>query len=150
MSTVISIDQEAHTVGRLIEVLEHEQGCLIRMDLERMEALLQEKSTLLQNLQQLAQERYQQLAAAGYAGNESGMSEWLQHHGEHAVQGAWLRMQQALLKAKELNRINGMLIGRHVARNQQLLNALQGQSEQFYGPSGQTTVVGRLRGSVVA
>lgn len=150
MITVISIDQEARTVDRLIEVLEQEQGCLIRADLERMEGLLQEKSTLLHTLQQLAQERYQQLAAAGYPGDESGMSDWLQHHNEHAGQGVWLRMQQALLKAKELNRINGVLIGRHVARNQQLLRALQGQSDQFYGPSGQTMAVSRNRGSVVA
>ena len=152
MGTAISIEQESHTVGRLIEILEQEQSCLIQADFERVQALLEEKSTLLQSFNLLSQERYQWLSAAGYPANESGMSDWLKENREHAQQTSWLTMQQALLKAKELNRINGMLINKHFTRNQQLLSTLRGQTEtsEFYGPSGQTTSNGRPRGAVIA
>ncbi len=152
MSAAISIEQESSTVGRLIEILEQEQSCLIQADLEQVQTLLEEKSALLQNLNLLSQERYQWLSAAGFPANESGMSDWLKENREHALQTSWLTMQQALLKAKELNRINGMLINKHLTRNQQLLSTLRGQTEidQFYGPSGQTTSNGRLRGAVIA
>jgi flagella synthesis protein FlgN len=152
MSAAISIEQESRTVDRLIETLEQEQSCLIQADFEQVQTLLEEKSTLLQSLNQLSQERYQWLSTAGYPANESGMSDWLKENREHALQTSWLTMQQALLKAKELNRINGMLINKHLTRNQQLLSTLRGQTEidQFYGPSGQTTSNGRLRGAVIA
>ena len=152
MSTAISIEQESRTVGSLIETLEQEQSCLIQADFERVQTLLEVKSALLQSLNQLSQERYQWLSAAGYPANESGMSDWLKENREHALQTSWLTMQQSLLKAKELNRINGMLINKHLTRNQQLLSTLRGQTEsgQFYGPSGQTTSNGRLRGAVIA
>jgi flagella synthesis protein FlgN len=151
MSTAISIEQESRTVSRLIEILEQEQSCLIQADLEQVQTLLDEKSTLLQSLNLLSQERYQWLSTAGYPANESGMSDWLKENREHALQTSWLTMQQSLLKAKELNRINGMLINKHLTRNQQLLSTLRGQtkSDQFYGPSGQTTSNGRPRGAVI-
>lgn len=152
MSTAISLEQESSTVGRLIEMLEQEQSCLIKADFEQMQTLLEKKSTLLQSLSLISQERYQWLSAAGYPANESGMSDWLKDHSEHALLASWLTMQQALLKAKELNRINGMLINKHFTRNQQLLSALQGQTEtdHFYGPSGQATSNSRVRGTVIA
>lgn len=152
MSTAISIEQESRTVSRLIEILEQEQSCLIQADFEQVQTLLEEKSTLLQSLNLLSQERYQWLSTAGYPANESGMSDWLKENREHALQTSWLTMQQALLKAKELNRINGMLINKHLTRNQQLLSTLRGQTEsdQFYGPSGQTTSNGRPRSAVIA
>lgn len=152
MSTAISIEQESRTVGRLLEILELEQSCLIKADFEQIQTLLGEKSTLLQSLNQLSQKRYQWLSTAGFPANESGMSDWLKDNSEHALQTSWLTMQQTLLKAKELNRINGMLINKHFTRNQQLLSALQGQTEtdHFYGPSGQATSNSRVRGTVIA
>jgi flagella synthesis protein FlgN len=152
MRTAVSIEQESQIINQLIEVLELEQSCLIKADFEQIQVLLGEKSALLQDLNQRSQERYQWLSAAGFPASESGMSDWLQTNAEHSLQSAWLTMQQSLLKAKELNRINGMLIGKHAARNQQLLSALQGRAEtnQFYGPSGQATSNSRIRGSVIA
>jgi flagella synthesis protein FlgN len=151
MSTAISIEHESRAVGRLVEILEQEQGYLINADIDQIQPLLEEKSTLLQSLNASSQERYQWLSAAGFTANESGMSEWLKQSSEDALQTSWLTMQQALFKAKELNRVNGMLINKHFTRNQQLLSTLQGQTEvdNFYGPNGQATSKVRMRGAIL-
>lgn len=151
MSSAISIEQESRTVSRLIEILEQEQSYLINADIEQIQTLLEEKSKLLQSLNMSSQERYQWLSAAGYSANETGMSDWLKQNSENALQTSWLTMQQALFKAKELNRVNGMLINKHFTRNQQLLNTLQGQTEvdNFYGPNGQATSKVRMRGAII-
>ncbi len=151
MSTAISIEQESRAVGRLIEILEQEQSHLINADIEQIQTLLEEKSALLQSLNLSSQERYQWLSSAGYSANESGMSDWLKQNSENALQTSWLTMQQALFKAKELNRVNGMLINKHFTRNQQLLSTLQGQTEvdHFYGPNGQATSKVRMRGAII-
>ena len=54
-------------------------------------------------------------------------------------------------QAKEINRVNGLLISSHIARNQSALNVLRVQtgSGNFYGPDGQATARGVGRGLVV-
>jgi flagella synthesis protein FlgN len=51
----------------------------------------------------------------------------------------WAELISLTQSAKELNRVNGLLIGSHMARNQSALNALQsGQNGgNVYGPNGQ-------------
>lgn len=141
MSTAISLDQEAHAVSQLIELLEQEQSQLIHANIGQIQILLKEKHALLQTLGTATHQRYQLLAASGYSANETGMSDWLAQHAPKSMQSTWTAMQQTLLKAKELNRLNGILINKHFARNQQRLAALQQQSEtgHLYGPNGQTT-----------
>ncbi|CAG0988631.1 hypothetical protein MTYP_02158 [Methylophilaceae bacterium] len=151
MSTAVSIEKESRAVNRLAEILEQEQSYLISAEMDQMQTLLDEKSRLLQDLSRSSQERYQWLSKAGYAANETGMSDWLKQQSKDALQSAWLTMQQTLVKIKELNRINGMLIHKHFTRNQQLLNTLQGQSEidHFYGPNGQATSKVRMRSAII-
>ena len=151
MATGITFEQESKAVSRLVEILEQEQNCLIRADILQMQTLVDEKSKVLQSLNLLSLDRYQWLAKAGFTASEAGMADWLIDSNEEAVQASWLAAQQMLAKAKELNRVNGLLINKHFTRNQQTLNALQGKSEtgSFYGPNGQTTSQVRLR-SVIA
>jgi flagella synthesis protein FlgN len=55
-------------------------------------------------------------------------------------------------QAKELNRVNGLLLGQHMARNQQALNILQGNNQPagtIYGPNGQPTSAASTRRLVV-
>ncbi len=151
MSTSIDIQQETQAVTRLADLLEQEQNHLIHADLDQMQLLLEEKSRLLQTIAQSSQQRYRSLSSAGFDANENGMADWLKQQSKQAMQTAWLTMQQTLVKVKELNRINGLLIQKHITRNQQLLNVLQGQNEagHFYGPNGHVTSSVRMRGAIV-
>lgn len=143
----IAIDQEVRAVARLTELLTQEQAALIAADIAALQPLLEEKNTLLHALNQAAQTRHRQLDAAGFSADNAGMTAWLAHQQSPALRTAWRDLQQALAQTKELNRINGLLIGKHASRNQQRLDTLQtGQhGTHVYGPNGQTSPQGRTR-----
>lgn len=147
----MTFEQETQAISNLVEILEREQHCLISAEIDQLPILVDEKSKTLHMLNSFSQSRYQWLAKAGFSASEAGMADWLLSCNEEAAQSAWLAAQQLLVKAKELNRINGLLINKHFTRNQQTLHALQGQSEnsQVYGPNGQTTSQIRLRSAIV-
>ncbi|MEQ1600947.1 MAG: flagellar protein FlgN [Methylophilaceae bacterium] len=147
----MTFEQELQAISSLVEILEREQNSLISADINQIRTLVDEKSKVLYALHAFSQSRYQWLAKLGFAASESGMADWLLSCNEEAAQAAWLTMQQLLVKAKELNRVNGLLINKHFTRNQQTLSALQGQSEtsQFYGSNGQATTQVRLRSAII-
>jgi flagella synthesis protein FlgN len=151
MTTDITFEQESQAISRLVEILEGEQNCLISADIQQVQTLVDEKSKVLQVLNTFSQNRYKLLSKAGFAANESGMADWLRSDKKNVAQSAWLATQQLLVKAKELNRVNGILINKHFIRNQQTLNALQGRAEAggVYGPNGKTTSQVHLRSAIV-
>jgi flagella synthesis protein FlgN len=53
---------------------------------------------------------------------------------------AWKALLQLTREAKEINRLNGMLLNKHLSYTQGALNALRPvpQAGKLYGPSGQT------------
>ena len=81
----------------------------------------------------------QLLAAAGYAASDTGMQSWLDRKGCHSDH--WDALLSLAKSAREINRTNGLLINKHMTRNQQALDVLQGTapSSNFYGPNGQAT-----------
>lgn len=135
----VSFTQDTQLVAELISLLEREQAHLVRADVAAIEAILEEKSLLLQRLNIAAKARYQQLQAHGFQANESGMTTWVEKQAKKDIQSAWMAFQKSLAQAKELNRLNGLLISKHFNRNQELLNHLQGNnaSNSVYGPDGQ-------------
>ncbi|MDD2834016.1 MAG: flagellar protein FlgN [Methylotenera sp.] len=137
---VITFTQDAALVKQLLNLLEREQQHLIKADVDAVEAILDEKSVLLQQLNQAAKTRYATLATNGFEANEAGMSAWIDKVNLPEVRRAWLNFQLGLAQAKELNRLNGTLISKHFNRNQELLNHLQGKSEDsaVYGRDGQS------------
>ena len=112
---------------------------------------MEEKSVLLQRINMTAKSRYAELAANGFEANESGMLAWLKHQAKPVINEQWLNFQKTLSQAKEMNRLNGVLINKHFNRNQQLLNHLQGNSNagDVYGKNGQATSHAYSRGSLV-
>jgi flagellar biosynthesis protein FlgN len=68
-----------------------------------------------------------------------------------ALDRAWTDFQKQLIQAKELNRLNGILINKQFQRNQERLNALQGQADstQVYGKNGQAQGAGGSRTSMM-
>jgi flagella synthesis protein FlgN len=79
------------------------------------------------------------------------MREWLESAASHGdAANSWQELLQLARSAKSLNNTNGLLITKHMARNQKALNILQGgRNNNFYGPNGQSTATIRSRGLVV-
>lgn len=139
-SNTISFETDAALVAVLCEDLLAEQDALIAADLTRIEQMLDKRAPLLQSIATAAQQRYDALALAGYEASENGMAAWLQKQANSAMNQAWVVFQKQLVQSKELNRLNGLLINKHVLRNQEKLDVLTGKSAapQFYGKNGQT------------
>ena len=70
------------------------------------------------------------------------MQAWLADGAERSADALWQEVLGLTREAKELNRVNGILINKHMNNNQSALRALrmpvQGGSA-LYGPSGQAT-----------
>lgn len=148
----ITFEQDAKLVSQLLTVLTREQSSLVLADIDAIETLMEEKSFLLQNISQAANTRYATLAAAGFEANESGMIAWLKRNPKLALNKSWENFQKSILEAKEMNRLNGLLINRHFNRNQQLLNQLQGNSASgsVYGKNGQAQSQSNSRSALTA
>lgn len=143
-------DQDAKLLNELVTLLEREQASLVKMDIDAVESILDEKSELIQSISESSQVRHAELAKVGFDADENGMASWIRVHAQEKEQVAWQTFQAQLTQAKELNRVNGQLINQHFKRNQQALNQLQGQSSStsagVYGANGQTATVNRSRG----
>lgn len=135
----ISFVQDAQLLKDLLALLEREQTHLVKADVDAIEAILEEKSTLLQQMNLTVRSRYDALKANGFDDNEAGMDAWVQLQGKQSMSTAWAKFQKTLAEAKEMNRLNGMLISKNFNRNQELLNHLQGNagSDSVYGRDGQ-------------
>jgi flagella synthesis protein FlgN len=153
MSQAISFDVDIALADQLVSLLAREQNNLVRVDIDAIETLLEEKAALLQKINEAAKLRYATLAEHAYEPNEQGMTAWLDQKADSAAQHAWLNFQKTLTQAKEMNRVNGLLITKHFNNTRSRLSVLQsaGQqaSPQFYGPDGQVSGNANLRGMSV-
>lgn len=150
-SKPVSLEQDAKLLSELLALLNVEQSNLVKADVDAVEAILEKKSLLLQQLNLAARARYDTLAANGFMASEAGMDAWVQSQGKQSIAQAWAKFQLALIQAKELNRLNGILITKHFNRNQELLNHLQGKagSDSVYGRDGQAKSATTTRGGLV-
>ena len=151
-ATSISFEQDMVLVDKLLGVLSHEQTSLVAGDIDALEGLLDEKSALLQSINGAVTSRYELLAKNGFEANETGITAWLAKQGKPVLDGSWTNFQKALAQAKEMNRLNGMLITRHSTRNQQMLSQLQGTTSNtgVYGRNGQAASATLSRGTLIA
>lgn len=130
---------ERQLLDALTGVLKEEQRLLVAADAEGVAGITPRKIQLVQQLAAEAAVRHRALAAAGFAGGETGMEPWLAAQGPD-VRTQWESLLEATREAKELNRVNGMLINKHMAHGQQLLAELganeAGGNAAVYGPAG--------------
>jgi len=146
-----TLNDEIAAASQLAAVLQREQALLIDADVDALPDLTQEKAKLIAQIAVLANTRYQALAAAGFTDDEAGMKAWTESSAPAAAVKAWNDLLAVAREAKELNRINGVLIGKHISRNQATLSVLQAgrQGPALYGPDGQTSSKGGSRGLVI-
>lgn len=139
---------EQQLLASIVELLKQEQKLLVAADADALAALTPQKTKQVQELAALSAERHRLLGAAGFAAAEAGMVPWLDAHGDAAARGTWEAMLALTREAKELNRLNGVLINKHLAHNQQALAALQppgSPAAAVYGPAGQAVGANRSK-----
>ncbi len=148
----ISFEKDAKLAIELLAAIRKEQSALIRADIDAIEALLDEKSEVLQRMNLVVLNRYEALAANGFEPNEIGMSDWLKKQAKPALNEAWTGLRKTLIQAKELNRLNGILIAKQFNLNQQLLDHLQGNSSAgaVYSRNGQAKTQSSTRAALMA
>jgi flagella synthesis protein FlgN len=145
-------DEQQH-IAALVELMKREQQLLIDADADGLAEITPQKAQLVQHLATLSVERHRALGAAGFAAAESGMEPWLAVSGDAEVRAGWDGLLELTREAKELNRVNGMLINKQMAHTQNVLNAVRPPSASadagVYGASGQTVTGGPSRKFVI-
>lgn len=133
-----TLNEEIRRLGEFVGVLQREQELLTRGDIEALLPLTENKTSLTNQLADLAQARERQLAQLGLAGGRAGMEAWLAGHGEDHAK-AWQKLLDLAALAREQNATNGKLIGLHMQHNQQAFAILMNASNRAmtYGPDGQ-------------
>lgn len=148
---ITSLREEHSLTTLLLTLLQQEQQHLIAADIDKLIPLTAQKSALVGQMTDLAKRRHAALATAGFPAQEAGMDAWLAAHGDAAAAPLWADVLAQAREAKELNRINGMLINKQMAYTRGAMNALRpaAQNGNVYGPSGQTTFGRASRGLVL-
>jgi flagellar biosynthesis protein FlgN len=152
MTVTISFEEDAQLMHQLLELLEHEQKNLVINNVKEIEAAIATKTVLLKKINAAAKKRYAVLESNHFEANENGMLAWVLQQTNPSIKERWDTFQRVLVKAKEMNRLNGILITKHFNRNQQMLQNLQiaFKSSDVYGKNGQTKSNTSSRSSLTA
>jgi flagella synthesis protein FlgN len=151
-SPAATLRDEQQLIDAIVALMKTEQQFLISADADGLAKLVPNKLQLAQRAASLSHVRHRALGAAGFVAGEAGMEPWLAVGGNDDVRGQWNHLLELTREAKELNRINGMLVNRQLAHTQGSLNALRGPAAGaagVYGPGGQTMTSGPSRRFVV-
>ncbi|TWI64571.1 flagella synthesis protein FlgN [Pseudoduganella lurida] len=138
---ILVLREELRLITSLLDILKEEQQSLVAADIDKLSALTPQKSDLIGRMAALSGERHAALGEAGFEAREAGMETWLAAHGTPEDGSLWQQVLAETREAKELNRLNGMLINKQLAHTQSGLQALRppAQTGGVYGPSGRTT-----------
>ena len=147
-SPMNSLASEQALISALVDVLEQEQQHLVAADIDSLSEVTPRKTALVNEMGLLAAQRHRLLKAAGYDAEEAGMEAWLAACGSAEDSAQWEAILAQTREAKELNRLNGMLINRQLGNTQGALQALRPTTAPVYGPSGHTTGPGPRRGFI--
>jgi len=152
-SASTTLQGELKLIHCLIDLMKQEQQFLVAADTDGLTTLTPLKNDLIEQMAQLAGQRHQNLAADGFEASETGMEAWLDSINDSDAAALWQALLATTAEAKEMNRVNGMLINKQLAHNQILINAMRAPAgaadNNFYGPSGQTTTVTSKRRLVI-
>lgn len=145
-----TLQDELKLINCLIDLMKQEQQFLVAASTEGLDTLTPLKSQLVEQMGALAAQRHRSLEADGFAASETGMQAWVLRMADPHISASWQQTLERMREAKELNRVNGMLINKQLMHNQILIQAMRTPADAadtgFYGPSGQATpVLGKRR-----
>lgn len=132
------LDAEANAVEHFVRLLGNEQRALQDGELEALPALTEEKTAAVGQLARLGHARNQLLQQAGLPADQAGLKAWA---GKEPARTALIdRILALAAEARELNRLNGMLIANRLQQTQSALDILTRSKTGggLYGPDGQT------------
>ncbi len=134
-----ALGAEISKLKEFIVLLQQEQDLLKAGDTESLLPLIDTKTLLSNALAGYAAARETALHRLGLSAGRSGMEDWLKQHGQAPHQQSWQTLLTLAVEARELNILNGKLIGLRMSHNQQAFNALMGATDRAmtYGPDGQ-------------
>lgn len=136
------IRDELLAMTSFAKILKLEQAALIEGDTDQLGKITEEKSLIIKQLTELEKIRKTSLVEAGFDTDLNGMEAYLSKlDASDNISGVWFELMEISKQAKEFNRTNGLLINRHLNRNQAALNILHRKdpSANLYGPNGQST-----------
>lgn len=142
---------ELAALREFVTLLQEEQSALLDGKGDGLAALVEKKSALAGRLTDCAGQREAALAGLGLPAGRDGMEAWLATAAA-AARNDWQELLPLAATARNLNELNGKLIGTRLQHNQQALAALMGATERAmtYGPDGHAhppAGSGRSRGS---
>lgn len=126
LSDMLATDSKA--INELRELLQQERQLLEKRELQGLQAIIDRKDTLLNQLRFSAKQREQVLLAAGLSTDLAGWEEFLLRDGAtRFLIPEWQNITQVFLDCQRANEINGKMIGRSKQTLNHLLNLLRGQ-----------------------
>jgi flagella synthesis protein FlgN len=135
-----TLRDEQQLIGSIVELMKSEQQFLVSADADGLATLNPRKLQLAQKMAELSRLRHRALGAAGFQAAEAGMEAWLAVGGSDELRSQWNSLLALTREAKELNRVNGMLVNKQLSHTQGMLNALRpagNGASGVYGPGGQ-------------
>jgi flagella synthesis protein FlgN len=151
-SPTSTLNEELTLITALTGLMQQEQECLVAANADELNALTPHKAHLVAQMAELARQRHAHLAGCGFEAGEAGMEAWLAS-AERADTALWQELLAQTRTAKELNRVNGMLINKQMTHNQSIMNAMRtpagGAQTTIYDPSGQSKTTGPSRRFVI-
>lgn len=124
-----------------LQLLQQEQGALIKGDADQLLQLAARKSGLVEKLAGLGTRRTGCITASGCENSASGIAAYLDAiQARTATRELWGKLLDLAREADQLNRSNGALIDTRLRHNQQTLSVLHSAANpaaSLYGPDGQ-------------
>jgi flagellar biosynthesis/type III secretory pathway chaperone len=124
---VAGLVSERIALSAFCQLLQAEQGALVKAQADRVAELAVDKATQIEALSRLADQRNRHLTAQGLSGNAEGIKVWLSRNPELALaaEKAWSELMGVAETARQLNQDNGLLIESKLQQNWQKLAVLQ-------------------------
>lgn len=144
MSPIAALtEREIPLISRFVALLQEEQDCLTRADVNALEEIGNAKTALAGQLNAHEGERRALLGLDASKKTREGMAAWLKEHPEdNNVAVNWEKLLILATEAKTLHELNAKLLGMHLQQTTEALAALTRQAENvtLYGSNGQTSL----------
>ncbi|WP_290705591.1 flagella synthesis protein FlgN [Amphritea sp.] len=129
-------------LGTLKNLLDQEYQALQQRNLEQLQALVEQKTEALQQLEENNQTRNQLFISAGITPDKAGLQAFKAELNETdaiAFSTLWNELEKVLLQVNDKNKRNELIITRNSRNLEQLLSILRGQNQKntLYDQSGE-------------
>lgn len=138
------VEKEVRLTGELVAVLKQEQDVLVRADIDALAVVLGNKNKTVDKLTEQSHKRLACMKEHGFSDKVSDVAGWaLSSLQDKHTSDTFIKHWNTLLKvasdAKELNRVNGLLIHKHNVAVRQRLDVIRGANPATYDPSGRSS-----------